>query len=404
MKKIIIVLIVSIIGIGLILSGAKVYQFLKIKKAKVEVELVDNLKVDFNDEVKVSDFIKSINGKIVDDYKINTTKVGNKTIVFDFINDDGIKLKYNYDIEIVDTVEPVIWLGSSYSIKKDTEFNINNILCGDNYDSKPNCYVEGTYDSSKVGSYPLVFKAIDSSGNVATQNFVLNVYEPKESKTNSNSKSNSTSLKDYTKFSDIKEKYKTNTNKVGLDISKWQGDVDFSKLKENGVEFVIIRVGYTKGTNGEYVLDNKFIDNIKSANENNIPVGIYFYSYANSRLHSIMDAIWVISQIKDYKVELPIAFDWEEWKDFNEYNLSFFDLTSIGEAFLATLEEYGYKGMLYSSKSYLEYIWLPTKYDIWLAHYTSKTNYKGNYKMWQLCDDGVVDGINGSVDIDIMYD
>ena len=101
MKKIIIVLIVSIIGIGLILSGAKVYQFLKIKKAKVEVELVDNLKVDFNDEVKVSDFIKSINGKIVDDYKINTTKVGNKTIVFDFINDDGIKLKYNYDILIL---------------------------------------------------------------------------------------------------------------------------------------------------------------------------------------------------------------------------------------------------------------------------------------------------------------
>ena len=403
MKKIITILIVSFIGIILILSGTKAYQFLKVKTAKIDIELVDNLEVDFNDEVKVSDFIRSINGKIIDDYKINTTKVGTKNIEFEFINDDGIKVKYNYDINVVDNVEPVIWLGSSYSIKKDTEFNIDNILCGDNYDSKPNCYIEGLYDSTKEGSYPLVFKAVDSSGNVATQSFVLNVYEPKESKKSSNKSSNKNE-KEYTKFSDIKDKYKTNTNKIGLDISKWQGDVDYTKLKESGVEFVIIRVGYTKGTNGEYILDNKFIDNIKGANENNIPVGIYFYSYANSKLHSISDALWVISQIKDYKVELPVAFDWEEWKDFNEYNLSFFDLTSIGEAFLHTLEKYGYKGLLYSSKSYLEYIWLPTKYDIWLAHYTSKTNYEGNYKVWQLCDDGIVDGINGTVDIDIMYD
>jgi GH25 family lysozyme M1 (1,4-beta-N-acetylmuramidase) len=59
--------------------------------------------------------------------------------------------------------------------------------------------------------------------------------------------------------------------------------------------------------------------------------------------------------------------------------------------------------MLYSSKSYLEKIWLPTKYDTWLAHYTDKTNYSGNYKYWQICDDGIIDGIDGAVDIDIMY-
>ncbi len=59
--------------------------------------------------------------------------------------------------------------------------------------------------------------------------------------------------------------------------------------------------------------------------------------------------------------------------------------------------------MLYSSKYYLEHIWFPTKYDIWLAHYTNKTNYQGSYKIWQMCDNGLVDGINGNVDIDIMY-
>lgn len=399
-KKALIILIISLISLLIIFIGTKLYQFIRIKTAKIEIELVDNLRLEFNDNKKVSEFIENINGVIIDDYVIDSSKVGTQTVFFDFVNDDGIKLKYSYDIEIVDDVEPVIWLGNSYSIERGTTFNIDSILCGDNYDSNPKCYIEGLYDSSKVGSYPLVFKAIDSSGNEAIQNFVLNVYEP----SNNTSNNKTSTEKVYTKFSDIVKNYKTNINKIGIDVSKWQGDIDFSKVKQTGVEFVIIRIGYTKGTNGEYVLDSKFIDNIKGATENNIPVGLYFYSYANSRDHAYRDAEWVIEQIKDYDIELPIAFDWEEWKSFNEYNLSFFELTNIGESFLERLEQEGYKGMLYSSKSYLDYIWFPTKYDIWLAQYSSKTTYEGNYRIWQLCDDGVVDGIQGTVDIDIMYD
>ena len=115
------------------------------------------------------------------------------------------------------------------------------------------------------------------------------------------------------------------------------------------------------------------------------------------------DAEWVLKQIKKYDVSLPIAFDWEEWAYFNEYNLSFFGLTSMADSFLKTIENHGYKGMLYSSKAYLDTIWMPLDYDIWLAHYTSKTNYEGKFKFWQLCDNGKVDGIDTDVDIDIMY-
>ena len=96
--------------------------------------------------------------------------------------------------------------------------------------------------------------------------------------------------------------------------------------------------------------------------------------------------MWVVKQLKKYKVNLPIAFDWEEWAYFNDYNLSFFGLTSMAEAFLDTIKENGYQGMLYSSKTYLENIWFPTSYDIWLAHYTEKTNYQGKYRFWQICD------------------
>lgn len=395
-KKLVIgITIMTILGV---FCGTKLYQYIKIKTAKIEVVLNEDLTLEFNDKKKVSDYIQSINGEIVDDYVIDSSKVGIQNIKFNFINDDGIKVSYTYKINVVDTIEPVIWLGNSYKLKKGTRLSIDSILCGDNYDSNPHCYIEGLYDSSKVGNYSLVFKAVDSSGNVATQPFTLNVYEP------SNSKKNNSTSKPRTKFSDVIVNYKKNNTKIGIDVSKWQGDIDFSKLKKAGVEFVIIRVGGTRGTNGEYFLDPKFKQNIDGAKANNIPVGLYFYSYANSKEHAIRDAQWVLDVIKGYDIELPIAFDWEEWSSFNEYSLSFFELTSIGEAFLGKLEEYGYQGMLYSSKSYLEYIWFPTKYDIWLAHYTDKTNYKGPYKIWQMCDNGLVDGINGNVDIDIMYD
>lgn len=400
-KKLLIALIVliSIFTFGFI--EYKYCQYLKIKNAKIEVELNDDMTVEFNESKKISDYIESINGKIIDDALIDTSKVGFQIVDFYFINDDGIKVNYSYTIEVKDTVEPVIWLGSTYKVKKGNKFNVDSILCGDNYDNNPKCYVEGEYDTNKVGSYPLVFKAVDKSGNEAKQNFVLNVYEPKPS-SSKNTTSNKT-VESKTKFSDVYKKYKTNTTSIGIDVSSWQGDIDFAKLKQSGVEFIIIRVGGTRGTNGEYFLDNKFIQNIKGANEYEIPVGLYFYSYANSNEHAYRDAKWVLEQIKDYKVELPIAFDWEEWSSFNEYNLSFFELSSISETFLDTLSKEGYKGMLYSSKSYLDYIWYPTKYDVWLAHYTDKTTYKGKYNFWQMCDNGQIDGINGNVDIDIMY-
>ena len=393
-KKIIIIMLLVILSI---VGGINLYKYIRVKTAKIEINLKENLTINFNDSVRVSDYIDSINGKIVDDYLIDTSEIGKKNIEFSFINDQGIKLKYNFDVNIVDTTPPVIWLNTSYRVKKGNTFKASDILCGDDYDPEPNCYIEGDYDTDTVGEYPLVYKAQDSSGNINTEEFILKVYEPKQSTSGSNSKV------DYIKFSDVVKEYKTSNIKIGIDVSAWQGDIDFEKLKSAGVEFIIIRVGGTKGTNGEYFLDKKFIQNISNANKYNIPVGIYFYSYADSREAAINDARWVWEQIRNYKVDLPIAFDWEEWSSFNEYNLSFFELSKISEVFLETLTKYGYQGMLYSSKSYLEYIWFPSNYDIWLAHYTKDTNYQGKYRFWQLCDTGRVDGIKGNVDIDIMY-
>lgn len=396
-KRIIIVFIVLISLVLISFFSYKLYSYLRVKYAKIEVNLKDDLTLEFNDKKRVSDYIDSINGDIINNYVIDSTKLGKKEINFKYINEDGIKLDYSYEIEIVDTVKPIIWLSNSYSIavgNKDTM--LDDILCGDNYDANPKCEIIGDYNLNEVGNYDLVFKATDNSGNVNEKEFTLKVYEP--------SNSNYSNKKTYTYFSDIKEKHKTKNTKIGLDISEFQGDVDFEKLKEAGVEFVILRIGGTKGTNKDYFMDSKFKKNIKNAKENDIDVGIYFFSYSNSKAGAIKDAKWVIKNLKKYDIDLPVAYDWEDWSDYNSYHLSFYHLTNMAESFLNELKKAGYDGMLYGSKNYLEEIWLKTNYDIWLAHYTDETNYKGKYKFWQLCSDGIVDGINGYADIDIMYE
>ncbi len=392
------ILLCIIISIGVI----TLVHYIRVKTAKIEVNLVEDLTVNFADTKKVSDFITSINGNILNDYEIDTTTLGMKTISFDFKNDDNIKVSYSYNINVVDKTAPVIWLSGSYTITKGQDIDIaKKILCGDNVDSNPNCYIEGEYDYNKVGVYPLVFKAEDASGNMTEQKFNLNVIEPKKNN-NTNSTTN-TNIPTYTYFSDIVKNYKTDKTRIGIDVSSWQGEIDFDAIKNAGVEFIIIRVGGTRGRNGEYFVDNTFERNITEANKRNIDVGIYFYSYANSNEKAREEANWVVEQIKDYQVNLPIAYDWENWSTFNEYNLSFFGLTNMAETFLDTLKEAGYEGLLYSSKNFLEKLWFPTKYDTWLAHYTNNTSYKGEYKYWQMCSDGKINGIKGVVDIDIMY-
>lgn len=397
-KQIIIIMFL----IGMVMSSfllVQIYQYIRLKTAKVEVILVDDLSVEVYDKKKISDFIQNMNGTLLDDKKIDTTELGKKNITFHYKNEENIKIPYSFQIEVVDTTEPMIWLGSSYSVKKGEKVKLSKkILCGDNYDNTPKCSVEGKYDVNKEGSYPLVFKAKDQSGNQIEHPFTLHVYEPQNNDEVKQSPTN-----DYVQFSDVVKKYKTAHTKIGIDVSSWQGDIDFDKLKKAGVEFIIIRVGSYTGDEEKYFVDKKFVQNIKGANKHDIDVGIYFYSYSSSIKEAKEDARWVLDQIKDYEVTLPIAYDWEDWAYFNDYKLSFFGLTSMAEAFLEEVEKNGYDGMLYSSKTYLDNIWFPTKYDIWLAHYVDETSYNGNYKFWQLTDKGKVDGINGTVDINIMY-
>lgn len=404
MKKFLImitsILIIVLTALGIFLMD----RHDKIVNAKIEVTLKEDLNVPFLSEVKVSDFITSINGKIKKDFNIETNKLGEKTVKFEFRNEDGILVKYSYKINVIDNTPPVVWLGNSYTITEGKEFKYEKIMCGDDTDSNPICIVEGEYDTNKAGVYPLTFKATDKSGNTSTYQFNLNVVKPV---TGGNSNNNDYNYEEsYIPFADVVNEFKTSETEIGLDISEWQDEPDFDKLKNAGVEFVFLRVGGTKGTNGEYFLDKSFKYNIENAKRVGIKVGVYFFSYANSKESALKDAKWVYNQIKDYDIELPVVFDWEDWSDYNDYNLSFYELTEMGNAFLDYFTDKGYDSLLYSSKAYLEEIWLKLNHPVWLAHYTPNlelSSYKGDYVYWQMCSDGKIDGIDGYVDINVRF-
>lgn len=398
-KKIIVLVLITIVLVISSIFGYKIYNNYKVKHAVKIVKLKRN-EVDVFEELTLKDLIKEINGKLIENKKIDTTKIGNKKITFKYINNQKIEVPYTIEINIVDKVPPLIKKFSSYTINTGNNDFYSKFFCGDNYDNKPKCYIEGEYDVNTPGDYNLVFKGEDSSNNISESNFVLHVKEPSNESNNSK--------KDFFPmypFEDFISEYKKSNTKIGIDISHYQGDIDFEKVKNAGVEFVYIRVGRGGGVGKEPVLDTKFKQNIKGFNKVGIPVGVYFYSYATSKKEAERDAKWVLKQIKNYKVDLEVAHDFEDWNDYNEYNLSFYNLSQIGESFNNEIKKAGYNGMLYSSKYYLENIWFKTNYPVWLAHYTTETNYEGKYKVWQISDSGEVDGIKNSlVDIDIMYE
>lgn len=406
-KKLTIILIISLIVITVLITQViipciDIYkEQQRIKNATVIVELKDDLELNFYSETKLSDLIVNINGELNEDITINTKEIGTNKVTFKYVNDENIEIPYTFEYTVVDKTPPVVWLGSSYTVYvgADKEF-YKDIMCGDDLDNKPVCKIEGYYDTNKAGSYDLNFIAYDYSGNQTTHPFTLYVKE----RVVNNSKPSTPQVINRTLFSDIITNYKTDKTKIGLDVSGYQGEIDYDAVKASGVEFVFIKVGGTLGIDGEYYVDSKFKRNIEGFNRVGIPVGIYFFSYAPSKKSAIKDAEWVYEQIKDYKVELPVVYDWENWSFYNEFNLSFYNLTRNAEAFLDTLNKKGYEGMLYGSKNYIDKIWLKTDYPIWVAHYTSdKTVSYEEYAYWQICDNGQIDGIYGNVDINIMY-
>lgn len=390
-KKIIIITIIAVlIAAGIVINIIK--DRIEDKNA---IKFSDNLNVEFDSDAKVSNFIDLINGKIIEDTEIDTTSLGEKIVEFKYKNPHNTTKKRNVKINVIDTVKPVTYINSSMTVVKGYNKDLTQVvLSGDNCDSNPRREIVGDYDFNKVGTYNLIFKITDSSNNTTEKPFTLNVVESiKNSETTNASK---------VKFSDAVNTYKKDDNSLGIDVSEWQGEIDWKKVKEAGCDFVFIRIGYQNGFDGEIKEDKYFKKNIEGALANNIKVGGYFNSYAKTSTETKEQAEWTYNEIKDYNIELPISFDWENWNSFVKCQLSFYDINNMAQTFINTLETRGYKASLYSSKNYLQKIWYASDYEnIWLAQHAKKADYEEKYQYWQMCNTGKIDGIYGDVDIDI---
>ena len=401
MKKkgiIIALFIVFILGVVGYFVGRKLYWDYRIKHAIIHVEVSETPLLVFQKDIKVSDVLTEINGELKTNPVIDTSGIGKRQVTFKYINEENLPLEYTIEVEVVDKTPPLIFQGKTKKIPSNYDSEIEmDLFCGDNYDPNPTCTIEGEYDVTTPGTYPVTLVGVDSSGNKSTNDFNLIVYKPVSS-----SGGGSTSH-DYVDFQTVRETYKGENVHFGIDISHWQEDIDFQRVKEAGVEFAYIRIGRGNGIGKEFVEDRKFEQNLKGFNEVGIPIGAYFYSYANSKEDARKEATWLLERIKKYKVDLEIAFDWENWQDIQYYDMSFHDLTEAAREFNRTVKKAGYTGMLYSSKSYLLSVWEEVDFPVWLAHYTTQTDYQGPYVVWQLCSNGRVPGINGDVDLNIRY-
>ena len=373
--------------------------------------LIDNMLLLDNSVVKDKKFVLEVHKKeklsnvlkleekILDDRELFYEEIGEKKISFIYLNKNKKKRKAEIKLNIVDTIKPLVF-GANYfksyqGVKKDFT---KNFLILDNYDREVKKVVENDIDFDKLGKYKLILKATDNSNNITIKEFTVEIVEkPKDNKETSK-----TVKRVGVKYEDIYTEYKNNKTKIGIDISKWQGNVDFQKLKEANVEFVMIRLGYQTGFGKEIVLDKYYEQNIKLANKYGIKAGVYFYSYAKNTNDAKKQAEFVKKHIKNYKIDMPIAFDFEDWKNIELAKLSIYDINKNAKTFLEEIKKDGYQVLNYGSKYYLENIW-DIDYPTWLAHYTGKTNYSKDYKMWQLTENGLISGVQGFVDVNVLY-
>lgn len=369
----------------------------RLDATSVTLKSADYLTVPFGVEVKVSDFLEHLNGSLVDDFTIPTDTLGTQSVTFEYVNIKNRRRKSTFTITVADVMPPRVFGQSTYTVTKGYGGDLTNLmLSGDDLDDHPVREIIGDYNLNKVGKYSLEYRITDASSNSTSHPFILNVVEPTPSTGNTSTSTTSNG----TPISQIIQQHKTADTKIGIDVSSWQGDINWNKVKASGVEFAFLRVGY--GYNDENFLDTKFQANIEGATAVGLPVGVYFYSYADNVSEAQTQAEWVHEQIQNYSVELGVVFDWEDWSDFNQYGMSFRILNQVAEAFLSTAASHGYKTTLYGSKYYLEQFWQPTA-PVWLAQYYDYATYTGDYWLWQLTDSGQVDGISGNVDIDVMY-
>ena len=194
-----------------------------------------------------------------------------------------------------------------------------------------------------------------------------------------------------------------------IDVSKFQGDIDWQRVKDDGVEAAYIRLGYRGYSSGEIVVDEKYEDNISACNELGIDCGVYFFTEAVNEEEAREEADFCIENLGEYSTALPIAIDVEESANLSKSrtkDLSMEQRTLNVIAFCERIREKGYEPIIYGNlKSLMIMMDISSleDYDKWFAYYHYPLRFPYKIKMWQYSATRKVDGIEGDVDLNLMF-
>lgn len=205
---------------------------------------------------------------------------------------------------------------------------------------------------------------------------------------------------------------------TGIDVARYQGTIDWTRVATSSVDFAMVRLGYRSYADGSIVEDPNARYNLQEAQKNNIMLGAYFFSSAVNTTEAVEEANWAADILDHYSINYPIAYDCEGFLEetSRQYDMSVKERTDVALAFLKQIEKRGYEGMFYASKNDMEkfHRWdmsrIEKHYKVWVAQYpevgyptTEKSSYTGPHAMWQHTTKGVVPGITQNVDLDVAY-
>ena len=204
----------------------------------------------------------------------------------------------------------------------------------------------------------------------------------------------------------------------GIDVSKWQGTIDWKKVAASGIDYAMIRIGYRTDINGTICEDEYASYNLISAQAAGIKTGVYFFSTAVNEAEAIEEAEWVVDYIAGYAITYPVVYNCEDFTSQTSrmYGITNEDRTNNAIAFMSTISDEGYDAMLYAGKNELvdNRLWntddIKKQYPLWIASYSegaypdvTSPSYSGTVAMWQYTNRGRVDGIEGYVDMNVAY-
>lgn len=193
---------------------------------------------------------------------------------------------------------------------------------------------------------------------------------------------------------------------IGVDVSYWQGEINWPLVKAAGMEFAMIRLGWRGNTEGNIGEDSTAAVNYRGAKDAGMQVGGYFFSQAVTAEEAVEEAEFVLEMIKDWKMDMPIVFDWEDAGGTRPIGMDPRTLTDCAKAFCETIENAGYEAMVYTNWNqafydlYLEEL---SEYGLWLAMYEAEMEFPYKIDMWQYSCTGSVPGVEGPVDLNIYF-